>query len=414
MEEKDKKNVPEVRFDGFDDEWKKKKLGDCAELKNGYSFDSKTYNQDGEYNVITIANVQGDRNIAIDEKTNHVKQIPNDIQPHQVLKKDDVLISMTGNVGRVSLNDGDKNLLNQRVGLLEINEHENKEFIYTSISSPTFENKMIDKGQGAAQKNIGKGDIEEYPLSTPSLSEQQKIAEFFRQLDKLIELNEKKVEKLRILKKSLLDKMFPDGGAIPRIRFKENINAWEQRKLPEFVEFFNGLTYTPADVRESGTLVLRSSNVKNGEVIDADNVYVNPEVAKSENVQVGDIIVVVRNGSRALIGKHAEIKRNMPNTVIGAFMAGIRAEEPSFANALLDTPRFAKEIEINMGATINQITGYMFAQMEFEVPSLAEQKQIGAFFRNLDSLITFHQHKCEKLRNLKISLLNKMIPHTHR
>ena len=178
---------------------------------------------------------------------------------------------------------------------------------------------------------------------------------------------------------------------VPKLRFPGFNDAWEQRKLPEFVDFFSGLTYTPDDVREEGTLVLRSSNVKDGEIIDADNVYVNPAVAKSENVKAGDIIVVVRNGSRALIGKHAEIKQNMPNTVIGAFMSGIRSEQPAFVNALLDTPRFAKEIEKNMGATINQITGYMFAQMEFMIPSLSEQKQIGDFFRNLDNLITLHR-----------------------
>ncbi len=195
---------------------------------------------------------------------------------------------------------------------------------------------------------------------------------------------------------------------IPKLRFPDFDDAWEQRKLPEIVNFYNGLTYTPDDVREDGTLVLRSSNVKDGEIIDADNVYVNSEVVKSENVQVGDIIVVVRNGSRALIGKHAEIKQNMPNTVIGAFMSGIRAEEPAFINALLDTPRFAKEIEKNMGATINQITGYMFAQMEFMVPSVTEQKQIGVFFRNLDNLITLHQRKLESIKELKKSLLQQM------
>ena len=70
---------------------------------------------------------------------------------------------------------------------------------------------------------------------------------------------------------------------------KMSSNDWEQRKLPEFVSFFNGLTYTPDDVEETGTLVLRSSNVKNGEIVDADNVYVNDKVATSENVQEGDI-----------------------------------------------------------------------------------------------------------------------------
>ena len=170
------------------------------------------------------------------------------------------------------------------------------------------------------------------------------------------------------------------------------------------------MTYTPNDIQEMGTLVLRSSNVKNGEIVDADNVYVNDKVATSENVQVGDIIVVVRNGSRALIGKHAQIKASMPNTVIGAFMSGIRSGQSSFVNALLDTSAFENEIAKNMGATINQITGYMFSKMEFMVPSEEEQQQIGQYFSNLDHLITLHQRKCDETKKLKKFMLQKMFP----
>lgn len=160
------------------------------------------------------------------------------------------------------------------------------------------------------------------------------------------------------------------------------------------------MTYTPDDVQDTGTLVLRSSNVKNGEIVDADNVYVSDKVVISENVQKGDIIVVVRNGSRALIGKHAQIKAFMPNTVIGAFMTGLRSEQSSFVNALLDTSAFEKEIAKNMGATINQITGYMFSKMEFMIPSEKEQQKIGDYFTNLDHLITLHQCKCFLIQNV--------------
>ena len=175
---------------------------------------------------------------------------------------------------------------------------------------------------------------------------------------------------------------------------------WEQRKLGNFgktytdiVEFFSGLTYTPNDVNEFGTLVLRSSNVVNNEIVDADNVYVNPAIVITENVKPGDIIVVVRNGSRTLIGKHAQINQFMPNTVIGAFMTGIRSRCPSFTNALLNTHQFDDEVSKNMGATINQITGYMFSKMEFLIPVLEEQEKVGHFFRNIDNLITLHQRK---------------------
>ena len=196
----------------------------------------------------------------------------------------------------------------------------------------------------------------------------------------------------------------------PAIRFKGFSDAWEQRKLTEFVESFSGLTYTPNDVQENGTLVLRSSNVSNGEVVDADNVYVNPQVVNSENVKVGDIVVVVRNGSRSLIGKHAQIKAFMPNTVIGAFMTGIRSECPEFTNALLNTSRFEEEIAMNMGATINQITGYMFSKMEFKVPCLDEQKKIGEYFEKLDRLVTLHQRQPFLHSPPDISLIVQLTP----
>ncbi|MDU6318189.1 MAG: restriction endonuclease subunit S [Streptococcus mitis] len=199
---------------------------------------------------------------------------------------------------------------------------------------------------------------------------------------------------------------------IPKRRFKEfeSDSDWEEQTLTDFIKLYNGLTYSPNDVRKNGTLVLRSSNIQSGEIINADNVYVASDKATSENVKSGDIIVVVRNGSRSLIGKHAMVKGEMPNTVIGAFMSGIHSEHSTFVNALLDTPKFGKEIEKNMGATINQITGAMFSKMNFKIPSGIEQDYIGRFFYSIDSLITFHQHKLDKLKNLKKSYLAELFP----
>ena len=91
-------------------------------------------------------------------------------------------------------------------------------------------------------------------------------------------------------------------------------------------------------------------------------------------------------------------------------MTGIRSEHPSFLNALLNTPRFDKEVEMNMGATINQITGYMFSKMEFMVPSSDEQDIIGDCFKKLDTLITLHQRKYDSLTTIKKSTLEKLFP----
>ena len=200
---------------------------------------------------------------------------------------------------------------------------------------------------------------------------------------------------------------------VPKRRFKEftNTGTWEQRKLGDMVEFFSGLTYSPDNViKQPGTLVLRSSNVQNGEIVNADNVYVDNEVVNSDNVQVGDIAVVVRNGSRSLIGKHAAIKYPMKDTVIGAFMTGVRSDTPSFTNALLDTQQFETEIAKNLGATINQITTGNFKKMIFNFPEIDERLRIGDFFNQLDNTIALHQRKLEKSKALKSAYLSEMFP----
>lgn len=198
---------------------------------------------------------------------------------------------------------------------------------------------------------------------------------------------------------------------VPQIRFKGFIGEWKESELGKKVEFFTGLTYSPNNVvKDNGTLVLRSSNVKDGQIIDADNVYVNSNVVNCSNVLKGDIAVVVRNGSRSLIGKHAQIQKEMNNTVIGAFMTGIRSEQPSFINALLDSPKFYKEIEKNLGATINQITTGAFKKMIFSFSEESEQTKIGDYFQQLDKLIQQKEKKYQKLKQFKKAMLDKMFP----
>ena len=294
-------------------------------------------------------------------------------------KKGDILISASGSIGRtVEFAGNNEYFQDSNIVWLNHDERLSNPFLkcfYSVVKWAGIE--------GSTIKRLYNDNILNTVICMPSVPEQKRIGLFFENLDNLITLHQR--ECISFTARA--------GRLILTANKKRNTSSWEQRKLTEFVEFFSGLTYTPNDVQENGTLVLRSSNVSNGEVVDADNIYVNPQVVNSENVKVGDIVVVVRNGSRSLIGKHAQIKAFMPNTVIGAFMTGIRSECPEFTNALLNTSRFEEEIAMNMGATINQITGYMFSKMEFKVPCLDEQKKIGEYFEKLDNLITLHQRK---------------------
>ena len=383
----EKKSTPAIRFAGFTDAWEQRKLGElCTEFKSGDFIRAEEIEFSGPYPVYGGNGLRG-----YTDRYNH-----------------DGEYALIGRQGALCGN------MNFSFGKAYFTEHavavKADKFNDTRFLFYCFGNMNLGQYSGqSAQPGLAVGNLVELKTLVPSKPEQEKISATLTHLDALITLHQRKYDKLVKVKKAMLEKMFPKGDAkVPEIRFAGFTDAWEQRKLDEFVSFFSGLTYSPADIRQKGTLVLRSSNVKDGEVIDADNVYVDPAVVNSENVQDGDIIVVVRNGSRALIGKHAEIKGFKPNTVIGAFMTGIRSEHPSFLNALLNTPRFDKEVEMNMGATINQITGYMFSKMEFMVPAPDEQDAIGDYFKRLDDLITLHQRKLEKLKTIKKSMLESM------
>ena len=348
----------------------------------------------------TVKREDSDRNLMYDKSN---------LSNYKMVRKDDFIVHLRSFEGGLEKASSD--------GIISPAYHTfhsdvaDSRFYYPYFRSHEFiKHKLVPHVYGIRDgRSIDIDGMKTIEIPYTSTEEQQKIGDYLESIDHHITLHQRKCEETKILKKYMLQKMFPQNGQkVPEIRFKGFTDDWEQRKLLEFVSFFNGLTYTPDDVEETGTLVLRSSNVKNGEIVDADNVYVNDKAVTSENVHEGDIIVVVRNGSRALIGKHAQIKASMPNTVIGAFMSGMRSEHSSFVNALLDTSAFENEIAKNMGATINQITGYMFSKMEFMIPSGDEQQKIGEHFQSLDNLITLHQRKCEELQNIKKFMLQNM------
>ena len=397
-------NTPKIRFKGFEDHWEQRKLGEVVGIYDGVH-QTPQYQDSGIMflSVENITTLKSEKYISEEAFERDYKVYP---------QKGDILMTRIGDVGTTNVvQTTGKVAFYVSLALLKPKEI-NSYFLSNAMKTSVFQKGLRERTLVTAiPQKINKDEIGRVNVFiTNNAEEQKKIEDYFTALDHLITLHQRKCDETKQLKKFMLQNMFPKNGEKnPEIRFEGFTDDWEQRKLTEFVEFFSGLTYTPNDVQENGTLVLRSSNVSNGEVVDADNVYVNPQVVNSENVKVGDIVVVVRNGSRSLIGKHAQIKTFMPNTVIGAFMTGIRSECPKFTNALLNTSRFEEEIAMNMGATINQITGYMFSKMEFKVPCLDEQKEIGEYFENLDHLITLHQRKLDEMKKHKKALMQLLL-----
>lgn len=401
-------NTPNIRFKGFTDDWEQRKLSEVAEIVGGGTPSTNIPEYwDGDIDWYAPAEINDQ--IYVDGSERKITKLGLEKSSAKILPADKtVLFTSRAGIGKTSILRR-SGATNQGFQSMVLNNETNPYFVFSMSKFIKEEAERVASGSTFAE--VSGKILGNLAFMFPTKKEQDKIGEYFSNLDNLITLHQRKCDETKELKKFMLQKMFPKNGEKkPEIRFEGFTDDWEQRKLPEFVSFFNGLTYTPDDVQETGTLVLRSSNVKNGEIVDADNVYVSDKVATSENVQEGDIIVVVRNGSRALIGKHAQIKASMPNTVIGAFMSGIRSEYSSFVNALLDTSAFENEVAKNMGATINQITGYMFSKMEFMIPSEEEQQKIGEYFSNLDNLITLHQRKCDEIKEIKKFMLQNMFP----
>jgi len=195
----------QTRLPGFHGEWEVKRLGDIAQLKNGYAFQSSTYTDLGRYKVVTIANVQ-DGFMTVDECSKIASQ-PKDIQSHQCLCRNDILISMTGNVGRVCRVNDDDCLLNQRVGKL-IPAGIDDRFLFSVLRQRKFLVAMGLKAKGGAQGNLAKSDITEYEVVTPVDKEEQiAIATILSDMDAELAALEARRDKTRALKQAMMQEL---------------------------------------------------------------------------------------------------------------------------------------------------------------------------------------------------------------
>ena len=186
-------------------DWEEKRLGEIARLFNGYAFRSSEYHANGHYQIITISHVQD--GLLKPNSCPRMSEVPIDLLPHQILKKGDILISMTGNVGRVCLVPDDGFLLNQRVGKLDLNIGD-RTFIFQNLRRGQFKDKMKALAQGGAQDNLSSKSINKAKVPFPSLPEQQKIAEFLTGIDDKITAVANQIDKAAEFKKGLLQKMF--------------------------------------------------------------------------------------------------------------------------------------------------------------------------------------------------------------
>lgn len=185
---------------------KKATLSGYIDIYNGYTFKSKNYIKDGKYKVITISNVTGQRFVNL-ASINTINKIPFDIQNYQIIAKDSILVSLTGNVGRTSICNVDNCLLNQRVALVKCKNIDSK-YLYHILSSTRFLRKMCLSSQGAAQKNISTKDILDYMIPLHSNQEIKNITRLLEAVESKLDIEKNILNFLYQQKTYLLKNMF--------------------------------------------------------------------------------------------------------------------------------------------------------------------------------------------------------------
>lgn len=250
----------------------------------------------------------------------------------------------------------------------------------------------------------------------PDVDEQAKIAACLTSLDELIAAQGRKVEALKAHKKGLMQHLFPrEGETRPRLRFPEFRKAgeWETKSLGTMGEFFRGLTYGAGDTADGGLLVLRSGNIQSGRlVLDSDLVFVRKECPAELQLRLGDVVICMSNGSKALVGKAAEYHGGYTGDLTaGAFCSIYRSPLP-FARLVFSTPKYEEFVALGIaGGNINNLKNSDLHAFEVALPpDPAEQERIADCLASIDATIAAESAALAALRTHKAGLMQQLFP----
>ena len=412
---KEKRRVPKLRFPGFTEDWEQRKLGSIGSTYTGLSGKTKEDFGHGEAQYITYLNVFQNTvsDVAMTDKV-EIDTTQNEVKYGDVLFTTSSETPEEVGMSSVWLGHTPNIYLNSFCFGFRPNQKINPYFLGYSLRAPYMRDKIKILAQGISRYNISKNKVMELEISLPNNEEQSLLGNFLRNIDLGITLHQRKLEHLNLKKKALLQKLFPKNGErYPELRFPGFTDAWEQRKLNDFVIIRRGLTYKPSDIAENGIRVLRSSNIDEDQFITSnDDVFVNKDVVNIPFAKNGDILITSANGSNRLVGKHTIISDIAENsTVHGGFMLLAESKKPLFTDALLSSNWYKRFINTYVAGGNGAIGNLSKSDLENQtvvVPSEHEQAKIGQWYDNINQLITLHQRKLEHLQLQKKALLQQM------
>ena len=398
--------TPKLRFKEFEGDWSTNKIEEISIVTSGGTPSRNVSDYwNGDIPWVTTSLV--DFNV-INQAEEFITQVGLDNSSAKLFPKDTILMAMYGQGitrGKVAILGIDATT-NQACAAIKLKNGFETKFIFQNLMNRYEE--IRDLSNEGGQKNLSAGIIKEILISFPEKEEQTKIASFLSAVEEKISQLTQKHELLSQYKQGMMQKLFSQ-----QLRFKADdgseFGEWEEKKLGEVGENIIGLTYSPTDVTNDGTgiLVLRSSNIKEGRLDKSDKVRVNKKIQDKIIVQPNDILICTRNGSQRLIGKSVIINDDEVMT-FGAFMSVYRSKYNRFIAYLMQTPWFFEQVQMNLGARINQITTGTLNEFTFDFPCLEEQTKIANFLSAIDQKIEVVAQQIEQAKQWKKGLLQQM------
>ena len=395
------RKTPRIRFKGFTDDWEQRKLSDVADVYDGVH-QTPAYQESGIMflSVENIATLTSNKFISEEAFQRDYKSYP---------VKGDILMTRIGDVGTPNVVETtEKVAFYVSLALLKPKNIDSY-FLCNAIRSPRFQKALRDRTLVTAiPQKINKDEIGKVEFLMPSnIDEQREVGAYFRSLDDLITLHQRECERFQIVKKSMLENMFPKNGErVPRIRFSGFTDDWEQRKLSDVADVYDGVHQTPA-YQESGIMFLSVENIATL----TSNKFISEEAFQRDykSYPVKGDILMTRIGD---VGTPNVVE----TTEKVAFYVSLALLKPKnidsyFLCNAIRSPRFQKALRDRTLVTAipQKINKDEIGKVEFLMPSnIDEQREVGAYFRSLDDLITLHQRELEKLKSIKKSMLDKM------
>ena len=409
---KNEQNAPKIRFKGFTDAWELRKFSDlCSMFTDGDWIEAKDQSTEG-VRLIQTGNVGVTQYL---DKPNNAKWISEDtfsrLKCEEIFEGDILISRLPDPAGRACImpNLGTKMITAVDCTIVRTLPDVNSEYLVQYLSTERYFKEINACLAGGTRQRVSRGNLAEFDIPLPNSSdEQRQIGTYFRNLDHLITLHQRKCETLKKLKKSMLQKMFPKNGShFPEIRFAGFTDAWEQRKFSDFT--------FPAGERNKDDLDLEPFAITSNQGFIAQS-EAHDDFGYMKDVDRKMYIVVKPNSfaynpARINVGSLGYYE-GAENVIVSSLYEVFQTAEyvdDKFLKHWFKTKAFQDWIERLQEGSVRLYFYYdKLCECIMSMPSVEEQRKIGAYLDKIDNLITLHQRKLETLKKLKKAMLQKM------